>query len=41
VVPVSAVTALLALTDAGHVQAGQKVLISGASGGVGSYAARA
>jgi NADPH:quinone reductase-like Zn-dependent oxidoreductase len=38
VVPVSAVTALLALTDAGHVQAGQKVLISGASGGVGSYA---
>jgi NADPH:quinone reductase-like Zn-dependent oxidoreductase len=38
VVPVSAVTALLALTDIGHVQAGQKVLITGASGGVGSYA---
>jgi NADPH:quinone reductase-like Zn-dependent oxidoreductase len=38
VVPVSAVTALMALTDAGHVQAGQKVLITGASGGVGSYA---
>ncbi len=38
VVPVSAVTALLALTDAGHVQPGQKVLVTGASGGVGSYA---
>jgi NADPH:quinone reductase-like Zn-dependent oxidoreductase len=38
VVPVSAVTALLALTDVGHVKAGQKVLITGASGGVGSYA---
>jgi NADPH:quinone reductase-like Zn-dependent oxidoreductase len=38
VLPVSAVTALLALTDAGHVQAGQKVLVTGASGGVGSYA---
>jgi NADPH:quinone reductase-like Zn-dependent oxidoreductase len=38
VVPVSAVTALNALTDAGHVQTGQKVLITGASGGVGSYA---
>ena len=38
VVPVSAVTALLALTDAGHVQQGQKVLITGASGGVGSFA---
>jgi NADPH:quinone reductase-like Zn-dependent oxidoreductase len=37
-VPVSAVTALLALTDVGHVTAGQKVLITGASGGVGSYA---
>ncbi|MDX6392304.1 MAG: hypothetical protein QOJ73_3367 [Streptosporangiaceae bacterium] len=37
-VPVSAVTALLALTDAGHVTSGQKVLITGASGGVGSYA---
>jgi NADPH:quinone reductase-like Zn-dependent oxidoreductase len=38
VMPVSAVTALLALTDVGHVKAGQKVLITGASGGVGSYA---
>jgi NADPH:quinone reductase-like Zn-dependent oxidoreductase len=37
-VPVSGVTALLALTDVGHVTAGQKVLITGASGGVGSYA---
>ena len=38
VVPVSAVTALRALTDAGQVTAGQKVLVTGASGGVGSYA---
>jgi NADPH:quinone reductase-like Zn-dependent oxidoreductase len=38
VIPVSVVTALLALTDVGHVQPGQKVLITGASGGVGSYA---
>lgn len=38
VVPVSAATALQALIDVGHVQAGQKVLITGASGGVGSYA---
>ena len=38
VLPVSGVTALQALTDAGHVTAGQKVLITGASGGVGSYA---
>jgi NADPH:quinone reductase-like Zn-dependent oxidoreductase len=38
VVPVSAATALQALTDVGHVAAGQKVLITGASGGVGSYA---
>ena len=37
-VPVSAVTALLAMTDVGQVTAGQKVLITGASGGVGSYA---
>ncbi len=38
VVPVSAVTALLALTDAGRVCPGEKVLVTGASGGVGSYA---
>ena len=38
VLPVSAVTALLALTDAGRIQSGQKVLVTGASGGVGSYA---
>jgi NADPH:quinone reductase-like Zn-dependent oxidoreductase len=38
VVPLSAGTALQALCDSGHVQPGQKVLILGASGGVGSYA---
>jgi NADPH:quinone reductase-like Zn-dependent oxidoreductase len=37
VVPVSASTALQAL-EAGKVQSGQKVLVLGASGGVGSYA---
>ncbi|MDX2379220.1 MAG: NAD(P)-dependent alcohol dehydrogenase [Acidimicrobiia bacterium] len=37
-VPVSALTALQGLTDVGHVAAGQRVLIIGASGGVGSYA---
>lgn len=38
VVPVSGITALRAVTDVGRVQSGQKVLILGASGGVGSYA---
>jgi NADPH:quinone reductase-like Zn-dependent oxidoreductase len=38
VVPVSAVTALQALTRVGDVQPGQQVLVIGASGGVGSYA---
>lgn len=38
VVPISAGTALQALTDAGNLEAGQSVLVTGASGGVGSYA---
>jgi NADPH:quinone reductase-like Zn-dependent oxidoreductase len=38
VIPISAGTALQALTDAGRVQDGQSVLVTGASGGVGSYA---
>ena len=37
-VPISAGTALQALTDAGKVEPGQHVLVTGASGGVGSYA---
>ena len=37
-VPISAQTALQALRDAGRVQAGQRVLIIGAAGGVGSFA---
>lgn len=36
--PISAVTALQALRDAGQVAAGQKVLLIGAGGGVGSFA---
>jgi NADPH:quinone reductase-like Zn-dependent oxidoreductase len=38
VVGVSGLTALQSLRDQGRVQAGQRVLIIGASGGVGSYA---
>lgn len=37
-VPVSALTALQAVRDHGRVVAGQRVLVVGASGGVGSYA---
>ncbi|MGO4188160.1 NAD(P)-dependent alcohol dehydrogenase [Pseudarthrobacter sp. TAF60_1] len=36
--PISAVTALQAVRDAGQVAAGQKVLVIGAGGGVGSFA---
>ncbi|HEV3012000.1 MAG TPA: NAD(P)-dependent alcohol dehydrogenase [Actinomycetota bacterium] len=38
VVPISGFAALQALRDVGQVQAGQRVLVLGAAGGVGSYA---
>jgi NADPH:quinone reductase-like Zn-dependent oxidoreductase len=36
-IPVAAITALQGLRDQGHVKAGQRVLVLGAGGGVGSF----
>lgn len=37
-VPIAGLTALQALRDEAHLQAGQKVLINGAAGGIGTFA---